>query len=104
MVIKESQLMKLRSALDYKETEVKNNFSEELLRVAHSIALTATSLYLATKSVITARLPTVSNLIFSDTACGSIVIEMPAIIMIKGKCNAEKFYDFSMILCQHIMV
>ena len=98
MVIKESQLTKLRSALDYKEMEAKNLFSEELLRVAHSIALTPAPLYLARKSVITARLPTVSSPIFSDTTRGVIVIETPAMIKIKAKCSAETFYDFSMIL------
>ena len=53
MVIKESQLTKLRSALDYREMEAKNLFSQELLGVAHSIALTLTSLYHAKKPVIT---------------------------------------------------
>ena len=38
MVIKESQVTKLRSALDYREMEAKNLFSQELLGVAHSIA------------------------------------------------------------------
>ena len=104
MVIKESQLTKLRSALDYREMEAKNLFSQELLGVAHSIALTPTSLYHTKKAAITDRLPTVSNPIFSDTTCGAIVIEMSAMIMIKAKCNAETFYDFAMILYQHIMV
>ena len=53
MVIKESQLTKLRSALDYREIEAKNLFSQELLGVAHNIALTPTSLYHAKKSAIT---------------------------------------------------
>ena len=104
MVIKESQLTKLRSALDYREMEAKNLFSQELLGVAHSIALTPTSLYHTKKAAITYRLPTVSNPIFSDTTCGAIVIEMSAMIMIKAKCNAETFYDFTMILYQYIML
>ena len=74
MVIKESQLTKLRSTLDYREMEAKNLFSQELLEVAHSIALTQTSLYHGEKSAITDRLTTVSNPIFSDTTCGAIVI------------------------------
>ena len=37
MVIKESQVTKLRSALDYREMEAKNLFSQELLGVTHSI-------------------------------------------------------------------
>ena len=37
MVIKESQVTKLRSALDYREMVAKNLFSQELLGVAHSI-------------------------------------------------------------------
>ena len=45
MVIKESQLTKLRSALDYREMKAKNLFSQELLEVVHSIVLTPTSLY-----------------------------------------------------------
>ena len=45
MVIKESQLTKFRSALDYREMEAKNLFLQELLGVAHNIALTPTSLY-----------------------------------------------------------
>ena len=53
MVIKESQLTKLRSALDYREIEAKNLFSQELLGVAHNVALTPTSLYHAKKSAIT---------------------------------------------------
>ena len=104
MVIKESQLTKLRSALDYREMEAKNLFLQELMGVGHSIALTPTSLHHAKKSAITHRLPTVSNLIFSDTTCGAIVIEMSAMIMIKVKSNAEKFYEFAMILYQYIMV
>ena len=78
--------------------EAKNLFSQELLRVAHSIAAIPTSLYHAKKSAITDRLPTFSNPIFSDTTRGAIVIEMSAMIMIKAKCNAETFYDFAMIL------
>ena len=84
--------------------EAKNLFSHELLGVAHSIVLTPTSLYHAKKSAITDRLATVSNPIFSDTTWGAIVIEMPAMIMIKVKSNAEKFYEFAMILYQYIMV
>ena len=53
MVIKESQLTKLRTALDYREIEAKNLFSQELLGVAHNVALTPTSLYHAKKSAIT---------------------------------------------------
>ena len=45
MVIKESQLTKLRLALDYRVMEAKNLFLQELLGVAHSIALTPTSIY-----------------------------------------------------------
>ena len=96
--------MKLRSALDYREMEANNLFTQELLGTAYSIALTPTSLYHAKKSAITDRLPTVSNPIFSDTTCGAIVIEMSAMIMIKAKCNAQTFYDFAMILYQYIMV
>ena len=70
--------------------EAKNLFSQELLGVAQSIALTPTSLYYAKKFAITDRLP-VSNPIFSDTTYGAIVIEIYAMIMIKSKCNAEKF-------------
>ena len=103
MVIKESQLTKLRSALDYREMEAKNLFSQELLGVAHRIALTPTSLYHTKKAGITVRLPTVSNPIFSDTTCGAIVIEMSAMIMIKAKCNAETFYDFAMILYEYMV-
>ena len=56
MVIKESQLTKLRSALDYREMEAKNLFSQELLEVVNSIVLTPASLYHAKKSAITDRL------------------------------------------------
>ena len=104
MVIKESQQTKLRSALDYREMEAKNLFLQELMGVGHSIALTPTSLHHAKKSAITHRLPTVSNLIFSDTTCGAIVIEMSAMITLKTKCSAETFYDFSVILYQYIMM
>ena len=104
MVIKESQLTKLRSALDYREMKAKNLFSQELLEVVHSIVLTPTSLYHPKKPAITDRLPTVSNPTFSDTTCGAIAIEMSAMIMIKAKCNAETFYDFAMILYQYIML
>ena len=104
MVIKESQLTKLRSALDYREMEAKNLFLQELMGVGHSIALTPTSLHHAKKSAITHRLPTVSNLIFSDTTCGAIVIEMSAMITLKTKCSTETFYDFSVILYQYIMM
>ena len=98
VVIKESQLTKLKPALDYREMEAKNLFSQELLGEAHSTVLTPTSLYHAKKSVTTDLLPTVSNPIFSDTTCAAIVIEMSAMIMIKAKCNAKTFYNFAMIL------
>ena len=104
MVIKESQLTKLRSTFDYREMEAKNLFSQELLGVTHRIALTPTSLYRAKKPAITDRLPTASNPIFSDTMCGATVIEMSTMITMKAKCNAETLYDFIMILYRYMMV
>ena len=104
MVIKESQLTKLRSALDYREMVAQNLFSQELLGVVHSTVLTPTSLYYLKKSAITDLLPTVSNPTFSDTTCGAIAIEMSTMIMIEAKYNAETFYNFAMILYQYLMV
>ena len=104
MIIKDSQLTKLRSALDHREMEAKKIFSQELLGVSHSIALTPTSLYHAKKSAITDRLATVPYPSFSDTTCSAIIIELSAMTIIKAKCNAETFYDFALILYQYIMV
>ena len=103
LVIKEGTITKLRSALQHRETETKKIFQNELLGVAHSIALTPTTLYHSKKSAITDRFTTANNNPNFDSASSAIVIEMSAMIMIKAKCDAETFHDFAMILYHYIM-
>ena len=104
MKIKQTIITKLRAALSYREKECERLFEGELFGIAQSISETPTTLYHTRMSQLLQRFEKATILPhLSQNASSAIIIELSAIIHLKGASDAGTFHDFAVIIYYYIM-
>ena len=103
MILKEATFNKLRSAIEFRGKEAQEVFKHELFGVFQSIVATPSTLYHALKSAILNRFQTVNNKPSFRDERSAFVVELSAMVLIKAKCDAETFHDFSLIMYTYII-
>lgn len=102
--MKQTVITKLRAALSFREKECELLFESELYEVAQSISASQTTLYHSRKSQLLQRFAKAITLpLINESIPSAIIIELSAIIQIKGSSDAESFHDFAVIIFYYIM-
>ena len=104
MKIKQTIITKLRTALSYREKESERLFESELFGIAQSISEPPTTLYHSRKSQLLQRFEKATTLPhLSQNTSSAMIIELSAIIHLKGASDADTFHDFAVIIYYYIM-